>query len=79
MGYALTNGTTYGPYGERRSENWATVQRIHYSFVPDPTHLFQVLQRVYGRGNFYVEVGISVFPVLFATPSRLISLMLSPT
>lgn len=57
----LTNGIANGsPYSSRKDdgcENWVKVQKIHYRFVPDPAHLLYILQKRYGRGNFYVEVG----------------------
>jgi len=59
MGHrTLTNGTAHNGHREDECENWVMVDRIHYRFVPDPASLFRVLQMHYGRGNFYVEVGL---------------------
>ncbi len=57
----LTNGIASGnassPSRDDGNENWVKVQKIHYRSVPDPPYLLCTLQRRYGRGNFYVEVG----------------------
>jgi hypothetical protein len=53
----IANGNTYSPSRDDGNENWVKVQKIHYRLVPDPPYLLHILQRRYGRGNFYVEVG----------------------